>query len=55
MLAAIWSNPDFAEVLFLIAAILFAIAAIVRLAKSSLTAPLLELGLTATALGFLAL
>jgi len=55
MLAAIWTNADWAEVFFLIAAILFIIAMIVKLAKMTVTAPLIEAGLAAIALGFLAL
>jgi hypothetical protein len=55
MLATMWSNEDWSEVLFLIAFILFAIAAIVKLMKVATPVPFIELGLAATALGLLAL
>jgi hypothetical protein len=55
MLAAIWTDADWAEILFLIGFILFAIAAVVKLMKASTIVPFIELGLAAVALGLLAL
>jgi len=57
MLAAIWSNPELAEVFFLIAVILFAIEVIVIISKPAGYAYgglLIAGGLLFTALGFLA-
>jgi hypothetical protein len=55
MLSTMWSNEDWSEVLFLIAFILFAIAAIAKLTKQAVGVPLTDFGLAATALGLLAL
>lgn len=56
MLSAIMTKPDFAEVMFLVAFIIFVIEAIVLVTKNA-TVPaglLTVLGLAALALGFLA-
>jgi len=59
MLAAIWTEPDAAEWFFLIAAIIFAIEALLILTARPGTAKFLGLaaavGLTLLSLGFLAL
>jgi|SoiMethySBSTD1v2_1073268.scaffolds.fasta_scaffold2675688_2 hypothetical protein len=59
MLAAIWTDGDAAEIFFLIAAIVFAIEAVVILAARPQTARFTGLaaavGLALTALGLLAL
>ncbi len=57
MIAAIMTKPDFAEVCFLIAFILFAIEFVIRLAKVAFPYDLLLVvaGLAMLALGFLAL
>lgn len=58
MLAAIMSSPDFAEVCFLVAFIVFAIevvAAVARPAAWAYDFALVTLGLAFVALGFLAL
>lgn len=57
MLSAIMTKPDFAEVMFLVAFIIFVLEAIV-LATKNATVPaglLTVLGLAALSLGFLAL
>lgn len=57
MLSAIMTKPDFAEVMFLVAFIIFVIEAIVLWTKSPAipTGLLTVLGLACLALGFLAL
>lgn len=58
MLADIWSNPDFGEVCFLIAFILFAIEFIIRLVRPAnwpYDLLMLVAGLAFVALGLLAL
>ena len=55
MFSAIMTEPDFAEVLFLIAMILFAIAAFLTYQAKTLWATLVSLGLTAVAFGWFAL
>jgi Cu/Ag efflux pump CusA len=48
-------EADLADVLFLVAVILFAIVAVIRLTGRSLEASLMALGATALALGWLVL
>lgn len=55
MLAALMTEPDFAEVMFLIGFILFLVAALTRMTRDALVHPLVELGLAAVALGLFAL
>lgn len=57
MLSAIMTKPDFAEVMFLVAFIIFVLEAVVLVTKNA-TVPaglMTVLGLAALALGFLAL
>jgi hypothetical protein len=55
MLSAIMTEPDLAEVLFLVALILFAVAAFLTYQAKTLWATLISLGLVAIAFGWFAL
>lgn len=57
MLAAIMSSPDFAEVMFLVAFIVFVIAVVVHIVQPTFQylSILIPAGLACLALGFLAL
>ena len=55
MLAAIWTDPDAAEIFFLIAAIVFAVEVVLVLTKHVYTGILMALGAALLSVGFLAL
>lgn len=58
LLSAIMSTPEFGEICFLVALILFAVAAVVHFARSTVSeysVGLVSAGLAFTALGWLAL
>ena len=55
MISAIMTEPDFAEVLFLIALILFLIGGFVAFQAQTLWATICRVGLAAVAFGWLAL